>query len=179
MSDNPQPSTLQSYVDKATGAAQSALGSLTGSTPDKAQGEQKKSQAELEKEASHAGANIGPFSISSTGAIAQNDPNRTQGSWNQTIGSGKEMVGNLLGAEGLKQEGIRQNREGKGQEAQGQLSDLGSGISDRVSGRVGGAVAGLTGDREEQAKRNMQHDVGKTLQRGVEAEVQKQNPPSS
>jgi hypothetical protein len=30
-----QTSTLQSYVDSATGAVQSALGSLTGSTADK------------------------------------------------------------------------------------------------------------------------------------------------
>lgn len=30
-----QTSTLQSYVDQATGAVQSALGSLTGSTADK------------------------------------------------------------------------------------------------------------------------------------------------
>lgn len=35
MSDSNQPSTLQSYVDSATGAIQSALGSLTGSTADK------------------------------------------------------------------------------------------------------------------------------------------------
>jgi hypothetical protein len=45
--------------------------------------------------------------------------------------TGKEMLGNLVGAEGLKQEGIKQNQEGKAQEAQGQLSDLGGGISDR------------------------------------------------
>ena len=62
------------------------------------------------------------------GGVAQDDPNRTAGSWNQTVGSGKEMVGNFVGAEGLKREGIEQNREGKGQEAQGQLSDLGSGM---------------------------------------------------
>jgi uncharacterized protein YjbJ (UPF0337 family) len=41
------------------------------------------------------------------------------------------MLGNLIGAESLKQEGIQQNREGKAQEAQGQLSDLGGGIADR------------------------------------------------
>jgi hypothetical protein len=36
MSNNKdQTSTLQSYVDSATGAAQSVLGSLTGSTADK------------------------------------------------------------------------------------------------------------------------------------------------
>lgn len=33
-----------------------------------------------------------------------------------------------MGAEGLKKEGQQQNAEGKGQEAQGQLSDLGSGV---------------------------------------------------
>ena len=37
MSNNKEPSssTIQSYVDQAVGAAQSALGSLTGSTADK------------------------------------------------------------------------------------------------------------------------------------------------
>ena len=42
------------------------------------------------------------------------DPNRSEGSWNQTVGSGKEMLGNAIGAEGLKKEGIKQNQEGKG-----------------------------------------------------------------
>jgi hypothetical protein len=74
----------------------------------------------------------------------------------------------------LRQEGIKQNREGKAQEAQGQLGDLGKGISDRVTGTVGSAVAGLTGNTEEQAKRQGQHDAGKTLQRGVELDLQKQ-----
>jgi hypothetical protein len=34
-------------------------------------------------------------------------------------------------------------------------------------------VAGLTGDRMEQEKRQAQHDVGKSLQRGVEVDLQK------
>jgi len=177
MSDKNQTSTLQSYVDSATGAVQSAIGSLTGNIADQSSGEAKKNHAEAEKELSHAGANLGPFSISSTGAIAQNDPNRQTGSWNQTVGSAKEAFGNLTGIQSLKDEGARQNAEGKEQEAKGQLSDLGSGVSDRVSGAVGGAVAGLTGNKAEQEKRQMQHDVGKTLQRGAEADIQKQNPP--
>jgi len=178
MSDGKEPSTstLQSYVDQAVGAAQSALGSLTGSTADKSEGDAKKAKADLEHDVSHAGANLGPFSVSASG-VAANDPNRQQGSWNQTVGSGKEMLGNLIGAEGLKKEGIEQNREGKAQEAQGQLSDLGGGIADRAKGAVGGAVAGLTGDQAEQERRRLQHDQGKTLQRGVESEIQKQNPP--
>lgn len=75
--------------------------------------------------------------------------------------------------EGLKQDGQRQNEEGKAQEAKGQLNDLGAGIKDRVSGTVGGAVAGMTGDREAQLKAQEQHDQGKTLQRGVESELDK------
>jgi hypothetical protein len=47
-------------------------------------------------------------------------------------------------------------------------------IDTSVTGTVGAAVAGLTGDSVEQAKRQEQHDVGKSLQRGVEADLQKQ-----
>ncbi|KAI9759776.1 MAG: hypothetical protein M4579_002075 [Chaenotheca gracillima] len=174
MSANDNSSTLKSYVDSASGAAQSALGSLTGSNADKAQGENKRDQGAAEKDLSHATAKAGPFNMSSSGAVTKDDPNRTEGSWNQTVGSGKEMLGNAIGAQGLKQEGIQQNREGKGQEAQGQLSDLGSGIGDRFKGTVGSAASGLTGNREEQARFQDQHDRGKTTQRGAEADIQKQ-----
>ena len=169
-----QTSTLQGYVDQATGAVQSALGSLTGSTADKAQGENRKTTAEVEKEASHTAAKAGPFTVSSSGGVARDDANRTEGSWNQNMGAAKEAVGGFVGAEGLKQEGIRQNREGKGQEAQGQMSDLGRGVQDRVGGAVGGAVAGLTGNAAQKEEAQRQHDDGKARQRGVEADLQKE-----
>ena len=95
------------------------------------------------------------------------------------MGSAKETLGGLIGNEGLKQAGAQQNQEGKAQEAQGQVSDLGKGIGDRVAGTVGGMAAGLSGDRAAQEKFAAQHDQGKTLQRGAEADIQKQNPPSS
>lgn len=81
-----------------------------------------------------------------------------------------------MGAEGLKQEGIRQNEEGKTQEARGQLSDLGKGVQDRVGGAIGGAVAGLTGNAAQKQEAQRQHDEGKARQRGVEADLQKQAP---
>lgn len=81
-----------------------------------------------------------------------------------------------MGAEGLKQEGIKQNQDGKAQEAQGQLGDLGKGVSDRISGTVGGAIAGVTGNREDQLRAQAKHDEGKTLQRGVESDLQAQAP---
>ncbi|KAF1924114.1 uncharacterized protein M421DRAFT_73428 [Didymella exigua CBS 183.55] len=171
-----QTSTAQSYLDQATGAIQSALGSLTGSTADKAQGETRKTEAAAEKDLSHATAKAGPFTTTAAGGIAKDDPNRSAGSWNQNVGALKESVGGFVGAEGLKQAGIQQNQEGKAQEAQGQLSDLGKGVQDRVGGAIGGAVAGLTGNDAQKADAQRQHDDGKARQRGVEADLQKQAP---
>jgi len=168
-------STLQSYIDSASGTVSSVIGSITGNAGDQAKADQKKAEAQAESDISHAGANLGPVSVSASG-VAANDPNRSAGSWNQTFGAGKEFVGNLVGAEGLKNEGIKQNQDGKAQEAQGQLNDLGQGVADRAKGALGGAVAGLTGDASEQEKRRLQHDQGKTLQRGVESDLQKQTP---
>jgi len=168
------PSTLGAYVDSAIGGAQELLGSLTGNTADQSKGQTKQAGAQAEHDASEASAKAGPFTLSSTGAIAKDDPNRSAGSWNQTVGAAKEAIGNLVGAEGLKQEGIQQNKEGKAQEAQGQLNDLGSGIADRVSGAVGGAAASLTGNTAQQEARQAQHDQGKSLQRGVELDLDKQ-----
>lgn len=104
------------------------MGSIAGTQGDKAQGEgkqsirypspsycsgetdsiaEKKREAEAKHEVSQAGASIGGVSVSASG-VAQNDPNRQTGSWNQTIGSGKEFVGGALGLEGMKQEGQKQ-----------------------------------------------------------------------
>lgn len=91
--------------------------------------------------------------------------------------SGKKakLTRRLQTPQDLKRQGQQQNAQGKAQEAQGQLSDYGSGVTNRVTGAVGGAVAGITGDREAQVKAQEQHDVGKTQQRGAEADIQKQN----
>lgn len=83
------------------------------------------------------------------------------------------MLGNAIGNENLRRTGIEQNQEGKAQEAKGQLSDLGQGIGDRVTGSVGSAVAGLTGNREDQQKYADIHDEGKTRQRGAELDIEK------
>lgn len=190
MSEN--TSTLKSYVDSATGMVQSGLASLTGSAGDQvtltthltftvpsltffqANADQTKAKADAEKGLSHAGVKAPGFAISSTGVPAKDSADRTQGSWDQTLGSGKETIGNLIGSEGLKQQGRDQNRAGQELEAKGQLNDLGKGVGDRVTGAVGGAVAGLTGDRDGQAKYADQHDEGKSRQRGVEMDLQNQ-----
>jgi len=172
---NKDTSTLQSYIDGATGAVQSAIGSLTGNTSQEGQGEARKDKAQFENDASHATAKLGNLTASSSGAVTKDDPNRTEGSWNQTVGSAKEAVGGLVGSEDLKKAGAQQNAEGKGQEAQGQLNDFGSGVANRVGGAVQGGLAGITGDRDAQLAAQEKHDVGKTQQRGAEADIQKQN----
>jgi uncharacterized protein YjbJ (UPF0337 family) len=190
-SNKDQTSTPQSYLDKATGAVQSAIGSLTGNTADKvsslsishqdrhtnphqAEGENRKTAASAEHDLSHSAAKAGPFSVTPGGGVAKDNSDRTEGSWNQNIGAAKEAIGGLTGAEGLKQQGIQQNKQGKEQEAAGQVNDLGKGIGDRLGGAVGGAVAGLTGNAAQKAEAQKQHDEGKARQRGVEADLQKQ-----
>ncbi|KAL8666759.1 MAG: hypothetical protein Q9202_001297 [Teloschistes flavicans] len=173
MSDS-NSSTAKSYLDSAVAQGQSALGSLTGSTGDKAEASLRKDQAAAEKEASHTVGKAGPLNFSPSGGISTDDPNRSEGSWNQTVGSAKESLGGFIGAEGLKKEGQQQNAEGKGQEAQGQLSDLGSGIQGRVKGTLGGIGASITGDRAKEEEYRLKHDDAKTKQRSAEADIQKQ-----
>ena len=99
MSDTNQSSTLKSYVDSATGAVQNAVGNLTGSNTDQAKGEIRKEKADAEYDASHTTAKLPGATISGSGAAVRDDPDRTQGSWNQTMGSAKETVGGLIGNE--------------------------------------------------------------------------------
>jgi len=173
MSADDNTSSLKSYMDSATGAIQSGIASVTGSAGDQAKADQTKSKAQLENDASHATVKAGPFTLSSSGAVAQDNPDRTAGSYDQTMGSAKEAVGNLVGSEDLRRSGVDQNQSGKAQEAKGQLSDLGTGFTDRAQGAVGGAVAGLTGDRSKQQEMMDRHDEGKARQRGAESDMDK------
>ncbi|RDA87170.1 hypothetical protein CP532_4294 [Ophiocordyceps camponoti-leonardi (nom. inval.)] len=168
------PSTLSSYVSSAAGAVQSAVGSLTGNTADQNKGEARKEEAKAEHDASQAAIKVPGATLSSSGAVVKDDENRSQGSWNQTVGSAKEAVGGLVGSESLKETGREQNLEGQKQEAKGQLSDMGSGLANRAQGTVGGAVAGLTGDKKGQEHYEQMRAEGKSQQRGVEHDMQKQ-----
>ncbi|KAI1429158.1 hypothetical protein F5Y12DRAFT_540326 [Xylaria sp. FL1777] len=173
MSTNDNTSTLKATIDAVTGAAQNALGTITGNNSDQAQGESKQRKADAEHDASHATVKLPGFTASSSGAVTKDDTNRAAGSYNQTVGSAKEAVGGIVGSESIKAAGRRQNQEGQEQEAKGQVNDYVSGVSDRVTGTLGGAVAGITGNKEAQAVYQDQHDTGKTQQRGAEHDIKK------
>jgi len=173
MSDG-NSSTLGSYVNAATGAAQRAVGSITGDSSAQNKGEVAKEQSEVQHENSHTTAKLGPVSADpNTGATATDDPNRSTGSWDQTVGSAKESLGNMIGNEGLRQAGVQQNAAGKEQEAKGQLKDFGEGIQNRAQGAIGGVAAAVSGDREQEKKFQDIHDEGKVRQRGAEADMAK------
>ncbi|KAF9891893.1 hypothetical protein FE257_002856 [Aspergillus nanangensis] len=167
-------STGKSYIDQATGMAQRAMGAVTGDSSQQIEGEATRTQAEQENLDSHTTAKLGPITADpNTGAVAHDNSQRATGSWDQTVGSAKESVGNMLGNEELRRAGVEQNARGKGVEAEGQLRDYGDGVQDRVKGGVGKAVAAATGDREQEEKWTKMHDEGKVLQRGAEADMQK------
>lgn len=167
-------STFQSYVDSAAGAVQNVVGKMTGNTTDQVKGDAKQRKGDAEYDASQATVKVPGFSASSSGAVTKDDPDRSGGAWNQTVGSAKETVGGLVGSENLKQQGRKQNLEGQSQEAKGQLNDYTSGIGNRMQGTVGSAVSGLTGDNKGQAHYDQMHAQGKTQQRGAEHDIQKQ-----
>ncbi|KAE8352049.1 hypothetical protein BDV28DRAFT_161997 [Aspergillus coremiiformis] len=167
-------STLKSYVDSATGMVQSAIGAVTGNPSTKAEGKSAQEKAAAEHDASHTTAKLGPISVDpATGATAKDREQRATGSWDQTVGSAKESLGNLIGNENLRKEGVDQNLRGKGAEAEGQLKDFGEGVADRVQGAAGKVAAAATGDRSGEAKWTQIHDEGKAKQRGAEVDMQK------
>lgn len=190
MADN-NSSTLKSYVDSATGLAQRAVGTVTGSSTTQVrvfpypnsrtkankkqtEGQTTQDQSKSEHAASHDTAKLGHVTADpQTGATAQDNSFRNTGSWDQTIGSAKESVGNFIGNENIRRQGVEQNAAGKEAEAKGQLKDLGEGVSDRAQGKLGGIGAAIAGDREEEEKWRQVHDEGKVRQRGAEEDIDK------
>ncbi|CCU83113.1 unnamed protein product [Blumeria hordei] len=165
-------STLKSYANSTVGTVQSALGSVMGNSAEKASGERKKEEAENICDTAERVAKGGPVTITSAGGISMADSDRTKGSWGQTAGAAKEALGSLVGSKSLEDNGAQQKADGKVQEAQGQLRDLGNGAMDRLQGFMSGTVASMTGNEQAAEEAKVQHDNGKSLQRGVEVDVQ-------
>ncbi|RPA85603.1 hypothetical protein BJ508DRAFT_411987 [Ascobolus immersus RN42] len=173
-STQPQPSTLKSYIDSGVAAAQSAISSLTGNTADTRAASDKQDQAQAEREVSKAGANVGPINMSASGVTLSNQ-DRREGGAKEITGSMKESVGHLIGSDEMVYNGRRENQEGQGQKAAGQVKDYAEGVADRVGGTIGSAAAGLVGNKEKEREYSQMHDTGKTNVRGVEAEVNKEH----
>ncbi|KAK6329682.1 hypothetical protein TWF696_003552 [Orbilia brochopaga] len=170
-SNEQQPSTLGSMLQSAAGTIQSGIGQLTGSGKDVNAGETKKVAAEQQNEQSHATAKLGPVTATADGAAHVDNKDRQQGAWDQTIGSGKQFIGGVVGNETLKSQGRAQYDEGVRRETSGQASDLVEGLSNRVGGAIGSMV---TTDKNVEEAYRQQHDDGKAAVRSVQHDLQKQ-----
>ncbi|KAK6332475.1 hypothetical protein TWF730_004143 [Orbilia blumenaviensis] len=168
--NNNQSSTLGSAFQGVAGAVQRGIGQLTGSTKDIQDGTIRKAEAEEQNERSHTAAKLGPVTATAEGGAHVDNKDRQQGNWDQTIGSGKQFVGGLIGNESLKAQGRTQYDEGVKKETAGQASDLVDGYADRLGGAIGGM---LSTDKDEQERFKRQHDGGKAAIRSVEHDLQK------
>lgn len=97
----------------------------------------------------------------------QNNP-----TWNQTVGSSKEALGNLIGHENLRKSGEEQNEAGKEQKAEEQARTWGEAIGDRAKGTVGSVEAVVKGDVEKEKKYAELRKGGKEKEGEVEREIQ-------
>ena len=88
--------------------------------------------------------------MSTSGTATFDNQDRRDGQWNETVGSVKLAVGNLVGNAALKREGLHQQEEGQGQKAAGQVKDFTAGTRDRIVGDVGSGIAGMVGNKEAQ-----------------------------
>ncbi|TGZ81612.1 hypothetical protein EX30DRAFT_318748 [Ascodesmis nigricans] len=165
-----QPSTLQSVVDSVKGTAQNLVGAVTGNTADKQAAADKHNKADAERDLSKSGASVGPLNVSGAGVTVDNK-DRIHGQKDQTLGSGKEFVGNLVGNKSLTDEGRDQNAQGQTRETVGQVKDFVGGAADRVVGTVGSGLASVTGNKNAEQSYQKQHDKGKTNLRGVQDEI--------
>jgi len=171
MSQNPnESSTVGAMFQNVVGTVQNGLGQLVGSGKDVQEGEVKKAVATEKDERSHTAAKLGPITATGEGGAHVDNKDRQEGSFDQTIGSGKQFVGGLIGSEALKAQGRDQYNQGVQREAAGQASDLVEGISNRVSGALGSAVSG---DALEKERYREQHDEGKAAVRSVQHDLQK------
>jgi len=170
-SDN--SSTVGAMLQNVAGAVQSGLGQLTGSGKDVKEGETRKVAAQEQNETSHTAAKLGPITATGEGGGHVDNKDRQQGAFDQTIGSGKQFVGGVIGSESLKAQGREQYDRGVQRETAGQASDLVEGISKRVGGTLGNIGAAVTGDTEAQRTYQQQHAEGKAAQRSVEHDLQK------
>ncbi|KAL7007262.1 hypothetical protein EMMF5_003101 [Cystobasidiomycetes sp. EMM_F5] len=91
------------------------------------------------------------------------EPSKANASYNQTVGSAKQTVGSLvdttLGTD-LQQQGQTQYNEGVAEQKAAEAEGYIKGTADRVEGKINNVVGAVTGDRQQQAEGQTQHDKG-------------------
>ncbi|KAL1917698.1 uncharacterized protein VTP21DRAFT_3532 [Calcarisporiella thermophila] len=128
-----QPSTVNAYLNYATGVTQEQTGRIIGNT-------------NLEQ----AGANLkdaGNRELEEARRLArEQEPDKTRGNYNTLVGGVKEQTGAMFGSADTAQAGAKQRREGEVEHQQATAAEYVSGAQDKTKGFIQQKVGEWTGD---------------------------------